>query len=175
MQGRPYHNIPVVNSDRRYNCSYGPGRCQGRRIGRQYRCQIQWRLRSYLPEGEIPLLKLVTFITLSSLQRARHFKGIHNIFPKVPCPPCATSCENMASHCERTLEKTQKFQIVYTGRTNFWQHSTTDLARDIMTTKRKQKTTALSTAQSFKHSKTTSSFLYSIYPTNEEVKVVSST
>ena len=52
------------------------------------------------------------------------------------------------------MEKTQKFHIVYVGPTNLCQHSTTDLARGIMNNERKQ---------SFKHSKTTSSFLYLIY------------
>ena len=59
------------------------------------------------------------------------------------------------------MEKTRKFQIVYVGLTNICQHSTTDLARGIMTNEHRQ--SALSKARSFKHSKTTSSFSYSIY------------
>ena len=56
-----------------------------------------------------------------------------------------------------------KFQIVYAGLTNLCQHSTstTDLARGIMTNEHKQ--SALSKAQSFKHSKLQTAFLYSIY------------
>ena len=52
---------------------------------------------------------------------------VHNVFPKV-----ATSCENMASHRERVMEKTRKFQIglVYAGLTNLCQHSTTGLAQE---------------------------------------------
>ena len=74
-------------------------------------------------------------------------------------PP--TCCENMASHRERIMEKTQKFQIVYEGPTNLCQHSTTDLTRGIMTNERKQ--SVLLKARSFKHSKTTNNFLYSVY------------
>ena len=59
------------------------------------------------------------------------------------------------------MKKTQKIQIVYAGLTNLCQHSTTDLARGIITTGHKQ--SALSKTRSFKHSKTTSSFLYSIH------------
>ena len=66
------------------------------------------------------------------------------------------SCENMASHHEQIMEKTQKFHIVYVGPTNLCQHSTTDLERGIMTNERKQ--SVLLKARSFKHSKTTSSF-----------------
>ena len=69
----------------------------------------------------------------------------------------ATSCENMASHRERIMEKTRKFQIVYAGLTNLCQYSTTDLARGIMTNKRKQ-SALLSKERSFKYSKTTSNF-----------------
>ena len=41
----------------------------------------------------------------------------------------------MASHRERIMEKTRKFQVpvVYAGPTNLCPHSTTDLARGIMT------------------------------------------
>ena len=53
------------------------------------------------------------------------------------------------------------FQLVYVGLTNLCQHSTTHLTRGIMTNEHKQ--SALSKARSFKHSKTRSSFLYSIY------------
>ena len=67
----------------------------------------------------------------------------------------------MASHFERTMEIKRKFQIVYAGPTNLCQHSTTDLARGIMTNERTH--SALSKARSFKHSKTTNIFLYSIY------------
>ena len=56
----------------------------------------------------------------------------------------ATSCENMASHCERIMAKTRKFQIVYVGLTNLCQHSTTDLMRGIMTKERKQSAINLS-------------------------------
>ena len=59
------------------------------------------------------------------------------------------------------MEKTRKFQIVYADPTNLCQHSTTDLVRGIMTNERKQ--SALSKVGSFKHSKTTSSFLYVMY------------
>ena len=63
------------------------------------------------------------------------------------------------------MEKTQKFQIVYAGSINLCQHSITDLARGIMMKERKQ--SALSKAQSFKHSKTTSSFLvFNVSPTS---------
>ena len=41
-------------------------------------------------------------------------KGTLNI-PKRYLPSVATSCENMASHRERILEKTRKFQIVLPG------------------------------------------------------------
>ena len=67
----------------------------------------------------------------------------------------------MASDSERIMEKTGKIQIVYVSPTNLCQHSTTDHARGIMTNERKQ--SALLKARSFKHSKTTISFLYSIY------------
>ena len=67
----------------------------------------------------------------------------------------------MASRHEQILEKRQKFQIVYVGPANHCQHSTTDLARGIITNERKQ--SVLSKARSFKHSKTTSVFLYLIY------------
>ena len=49
-------------------------------------------------------------------------------------PSLAPSCENMASHGERIMEKTRKFQIDYVGLTNLCQHSTTDLVRGIITT-----------------------------------------
>ena len=71
------------------------------------------------------------------------------------------------------MEKTQKFQIVYVGPTNLCQHSTTDLARGIMTNERKQ--SALSKVRSFKHSKTTSGFFCIQFITNEQVKLVSFT
>ena len=76
--------------------------------------------------------------------------------PESYLPSLPTSCENMASHRERIMEKRRKSQIVYAGPTNLYQHSTTDLARGIMTNERKQ--SGLSKARSFKHSKTTSSF-----------------
>ena len=51
---------------------------------------------------------------------------------------------------------------IYADPTNLCQHSTTDLARGIMTNERKQ--SALSKGRSFKHSKTMqTAFLYSIY------------
>ena len=66
---------------------------------------------------------------------------------------------------DRLMEKTQKFQIVYAGLTNLCQHSTTDLARGIMTNERKQ--SALSQARSFRHSKTTISFfVFNLSPTS---------
>ena len=87
-------------------------------------------------------------------------KGTQHI-PESYHPSLATFCENMASHSEQITKKTRKFQIVYAGPTNLYQHSTIDLARGIMTNERKQ--SALSKARSFKHSKTTSIILYSIY------------
>ena len=54
------------------------------------------------------------------------------------------------------MEKTRKFQIVYTGPRHLCQHSTTDFARGIMTNECKQ--SLLSKAWFFKHSKTTCSF-----------------
>ena len=84
-------------------------------------------------------------------------KGI----PESYLPSLATSCENMASNSERIMEKSGNFQIIYAGPTNLFQHSTTDLLGGTMTNERKQ--SLLSKARSFKHSKTTSSFLYSIY------------
>ena len=71
------------------------------------------------------------------------------------------------------MEKTRKFQITYAGPTNLRQHSTTDLKRVIMMHERKQP--ALSKARSFKHSKTTNSFFYIQFITNEQVKLVSFT
>ena len=72
---------------------------------------------------------------------------------------------NMASHRERMMEETRKFQIVYADLTNLCQHSTTDLTRDIMTNERKQ--SALSKARSLKYSKTTSSFfVFNLSPTS---------
>ena len=88
------------------------------------------------------------------------FRILYRI-PKRYLPSLATSCENMASHRERKMEKTPKIQIVYEGTTHLCQHSTTDLVRGIMTKERKQ--SVLWKARSFKHSKTTSSFSYSIY------------
>ena len=58
------------------------------------------------------------------------------------------------------MEKTRTFQIVSVGPTNLCQHSTTDLARGIMTNERKQ--SVLSKVQSFKHLKL-QDFLHSIY------------
>ena len=98
---------------------------------------------------------------------------MHNVYIYIPegYLPSAMSCENMASHRERIIEKTRKFQIVYADSTNICQHSTTDLARGIMTNERKQ--SALSKARSFKHSKTTSSFVGVQFITNEQVKLIS--
>ena len=100
-----------------------------------------------------------------SLERKQDdLKGTLHI-PESYLPSLATLCENMASHCELIMEKTQKFQIVYAGPTNLCQHSTTDLARGIMTNECKQ--SVLSKARSFKHSKTTSSFfVISLSPTS---------
>ena len=53
------------------------------------------------------------------------------------------------------MEEKLKFQIVYAGLTNLC------MAKGIMTNERKQ--SALSKAQSFKHSKTTTSLLHSVY------------
>ena len=73
----------------------------------------------------------------------------YNVFLKVTFPPWL---ENIASHRERIMEKTQKFQIVYAGPTNLCQHFTTNLARAIMMNK---------------HSKTTSSFfVFNLSPTS---------
>ena len=68
-----------------------------------------------------------------------------------------------AALCLKVHSVSRKFpsQIVYAGLTNICQHSTTDLARGMLTNGRKQ--SALSKARSFKHSKTTSTFFYSIY------------
>ena len=88
-------------------------------------------------------------------------KGI----PESYLPSFATSSENMSSHRERIMGKTRKFQIVYAGRTNLCQYSTTALTRGIMTNERKK--TALSKARSLKHSKTTSSFfVFNLSPTS---------
>ena len=45
---------------------------------------------------------------------------------------------HMASHHKPIMEKTCKFEIVYAGPTNLCRHSTTDLARGIMTNDGKQ-------------------------------------
>ena len=63
-------------------------------------------------------------------------KGTKRI-PESYLPSLATSCENMASHHERIMEKIRKFQIVYAGPTNFCQHSTTDVTTGIMMNERK--------------------------------------
>ena len=70
------------------------------------------------------------------------------------------------------MEKTRKSQTVFAGPTNLCQHSTTDLARDIMMNERKQ--SVLSKAGSFKHSKTTSSFfVFNLAPMRVKIVVVS--
>ena len=80
----------------------------------------------------------------------------------------ATSCENMASHRERIMEKTQKFQIVYAGTTHLCQRSTTDLTTGIMTNERKQ--SVLYKALSLKHSKIYAAFFIQ-FITNEPVQL----
>ena len=76
----------------------------------------------------------------------------------------------MASHRERKMEKTEKFQIVYAAlvkplSTFSDTTSQTDLAIGIMRNESKQ--SALSKARSFKHSKTTSSFIvFNLSPTS---------
>ena len=55
-----------------------------------------------------------------------------------------TSREIMASHRERVMEKTGKFQIVYAGLTNLCQYYTAGLARDMMTNGRKQSACSVS-------------------------------
>ena len=47
---------------------------------------------------------------------------VTSLIPENYLPSLATSCENLASHCEQIMEKTQKFQIVYAGPTNLHCH-----------------------------------------------------
>ena len=82
----------------------------------------------------------------------KHFLKVHNVFPKVTFPTWLHPGK---------YGFTPKFQIVYAGPTNLSQHSTTDLAKGIMTNERTQ--SVLSKAQSFKHFKTTSRFFVFIF------------
>ena len=78
--------------------------------------------------------------------------SVHNVFLKVTFHAwLCTSCENMVSHRKQIMDNTRTCQMVYAGPTNICQHSTTDLARGIMTNERKQ--SVASKARSFKHYK----------------------